>query len=50
MLYMRSAQRQVKLRRLGNQIPVLGKANSLRKIVKLCVFCLFVKLRLSPAV
>ena len=35
---MRSAQRQVELRRLDNQLPVLGKANSLRKIVKmLCV-------------
>ena len=31
---MRSAQRQLELRRLGNQLPVLGKANSLRKIVK----------------
>ena len=45
---MRSAQRQVELRRLGNQLPVLGKANSLCKIVKLCVFCMCVKLRLSP--
>ena len=27
--YMRSDQRQVELRRLGNQLPVLGKANSL---------------------
>ena len=45
---MRSAQRQVELRPLGNQLPVLGKANSLRKIVKFGVFCLFVKLRLSP--
>ena len=44
----RSAQRQVELRRLGNQLPVLSKANSLCKIVKYCVFCLFVKLRLSP--
>ena len=26
---MRFAQRQVELRRLGNQLPVLGKANSL---------------------
>ena len=43
-----SAQRQVELRGRGNQLPVLGKANSLCKIVKLCVFCLFVKLRLSP--
>ena len=25
---MRSAQRKVELRRLGNQLPVLGKANS----------------------
>ena len=34
----RSAQRQVELRRLGNQLPVLGKANWLCKIVKvLCV-------------
>ena len=44
---MRSAQRQVELRRLGSQLPVLGKANSFCKIVKLCVFCLFVQLRLS---
>ena len=45
---MRSAKRQAELRRLSNQIPVLGKANLLCKIVKLCVFRLFVKLRLSP--
>ena len=45
---MRSDRRQVELRQLGNQLPVLGKANSLCKIVKCCVFCLFVKLRLSP--
>ena len=79
---MRSAQRQVELRRLSNQLPVLGKANSLCEVgnislqpgtsmmlklcinfviqdhhlivpcihlfVKCCVFCLFVKLRLSP--
>ena len=45
---MRSFQRQVKLRRLGNQLPVLDKANSLFKLVKCCVFCLFGKLRLSP--
>ena len=59
---MRSARRQVELRRLGNQLPVLGKANSLCEVgniplqfdrdmyllVKVCVFCLFVKLRLSP--
>ena len=38
----RSAQRQVELRRLGNQVPVLGKANSLCRIVKVGVFCLFV--------
>ena len=43
-----SDRRQVELTRLGNQLPVLGKANSLCKIVKWCVFCLFVKLRLSP--
>ena len=42
---MRSAQRQVELRQLGNQLPVLRKANSFSKIV--CVFCLFVKLRFS---
>ena len=37
---MRSAQRQVEFRRLGNQLPVLGKVNSLCKIV--CVLaCLF---------
>ena len=35
---MRSFQRQVELRRLGNQLPVLGKANSLFKLVKCCVF------------
>ena len=29
---MRSAQRQVELRRLGNQIPVLIKANSLCEV------------------
>ena len=45
---MRSDQRQEELRRLGNQLPVLGKANSLCKIVKVCVFCLFVNMRLSP--
>ena len=33
----RSVQRQVELRRLDNQLPVLGKANSLCKIVILCV-------------
>ena len=44
---MHSAQRKVELRRLSNQISMLGKANSFCKIVKLCVFCLFVKLRLS---
>ena len=37
---MRSFQRQVEFRRLGNQLPVLGKANSLCKIVKCCVFSL----------
>ena len=42
-----SAQHNVKLRRLGNKFPVLGKANSLCKIVKCCVFCLFVTLRLN---
>ena len=37
---MRSDQRQVELRRLGNHLPVLGKANSLCKMV--CVLaCLF---------
>ena len=45
---MRSAQRQVELRRLGHQLPVLSKPNPLCKIVELCVFCLFAKLRLSP--
>ena len=29
-----SAQRQVERRRLGNQLPLLGKANLLCKIVK----------------
>ena len=32
---MRFVQRHVELRRLGNQLPVLGKANSLCKIVKM---------------
>ena len=42
---MRSVQRRVELRRLGNHIPVLVNANSLCKIVKmLCVLLL----RLSP--
>ena len=42
---MRSAQRQVELTRLGNQFPMLGKSNSLCKIVKmLCVL----PQRLSP--
>ena len=36
---MRSAQRQVELRLVGNQLPVFGKANSLCKMVKCCVFC-----------
>ena len=44
---MHSAQSKVELRRLGNHLPVLGKANLFCKVVKLCVFCLFVKLRLS---
>ena len=39
-----SAQREVEFRRLVNKLPVLGKANSVCKIVKMCVFCLFVKL------
>ena len=38
---MHSVQRKVELRRLGNQLPVLGKADSLCKIVKLCVFCMY---------
>ena len=42
---MHSVQRQVELRQLGNQLPVLGNANLLCKIVKmLCVL----PLRLSP--
>ena len=44
---MRSARHQVELRRLGNQLPVLGNANSLWIIVKIGVFCLFVTLRLT---
>ena len=36
---MHSAQRKVEFRRLGNQLPVLGKDNSFCTIVKLCVFC-----------
>ena len=42
-----SAQRKVELRRLGNRLPLLGKAFSFCKILS-CVCCLFVKLRLSP--
>ena len=34
---MRSAQRQMELKRLGNQLPVLGKANLVCKIGKCCV-------------
>ena len=48
-IFFDSAQRQLELRRVGNQLPVLGKANSLCKIVKLCFACLLVKLRLSPS-
>ena len=33
----RSFQRQVERRRLGNQLPVLSKANSLFKLVTCCV-------------
>ena len=40
----RSAQRQVELRRLINQHPVFGKANSLCKVV---TFVCFACLRLS---
>ena len=49
---MRSAQHQVELRSLGNQLPVLGKANSLCKIVKCCVFaCLLICLvRIGPGI
>ena len=36
---MRSAQCQVELRRLDNQLPVLGKANSLCKIVCVLPVC-----------
>ena len=42
---MHSAQRQVEP--AGNQLLVLGKANSLCKIVKKKVFCLFVKGKLE---
>ena len=42
-----SAQRKVELRRLGNLLTVPGTANSFCKSVKLCVFCLFVKQRIS---
>ena len=49
---MRSVQHQVELRSLGNQLPVLGKANSLCKIVKCCVFaCLLICLgRIGPGI
>ena len=49
---MRSAQRQVELRRLSNHLPVLGKANSLCKIVKmLCVLPLRLSLgRVGPGI
>ena len=56
---MRSAQRQMELRRLGNQFPRLGKANSLCEAGNislqsgttskmLCVLPVCFKLRLSP--
>ena len=35
---MRSVQRQVEFRRLGNKLPVLGNANSLCKIVNMLCF------------
>ena len=38
---MRSAQRQVELRRLVNQLPLLVKAYSVCKVVTFCEFCLF---------
>ena len=38
----RSVQCQVELRPLGNQLPVLGKANSLCKIVCVLQNCKFV--------
>ena len=44
---MRSVQRRVGLRQLGNQLPVLGKANSFCKSEKKLCFYLFVKLGLS---
>ena len=34
---MRSAQRQVELRRLDNQLPVLGKPNSVSKMLCICL-------------
>ena len=42
---MRSFQRPVELGRLGNELPVLGKANPLFKLVKCCAF----KLTVLPA-
>ena len=44
---MRSAQ-TTSIGGVGNQLPMLGKGNSFGKLIKLCVFCLFVKLRLCP--
>ena len=41
---MRSVQRQVELTQLGNQLPVLGKANSVCKVVTFCEFCRFATL------
>ena len=42
---MRSAQHQVELRSLGNQLPLLGKANSLCKLnCKMLCVCLFFNL------
>ena len=41
---MSSAQRQMELRRLVNQLPVLGKANSVCKVVTFCEFFLFATL------
>ena len=47
---MRYFQRQVELRRLGNQLPVRGKANSLFKLVKCCVFCIGPGIKISRVI
>ena len=44
-----SAQRQVELRRLGNQLPVLGQTNSLCKMVVCFACCDLIRAAQGPS-